>query len=192
MNPDLGSATRTLAELVAAVTDEQLALSTPCPAYTVADLLDHVDGVTLAFRMAAEKTFAPGSPPPEVDASRLGDDWRTRIPERLAALAEAWRKPDAWEGMTEAGNVTLPGAVGGRVALNEVVVHGWDIARAIGADYRVDDATAEACLAFIVPATADSDPGPDGAFGPPVEVAADAPVLDRLVGANGRDPDWQR
>lgn len=195
MNPDLGSATRTLAELVGEVTDDQLALSTPCPAYTVADLLHHVDGLAQAFVLAAEKKFTPGTTEvPGVDGSRLDNEWRTRIPERLTALAEAWRKPDAWEGMTEAGGVTLPGAVGGRVALNEVVVHGWDIARAIGAAYGIDDTSAQACLEFIVPATAspDADPGPDGAFQRPVEVPAGAPALDRLVGANGRDPGWKR
>jgi uncharacterized protein (TIGR03086 family) len=191
MNPDLTPATRTLAELVGSVADDQLTLPTPCPAYTVADLLDHVEGLARAFTIAAEKTHVPGGTTgPMVDGARLGDDWRTRIPARLEALAEAWRKPDAWEGMTEAGGVGLPAPVAGLVALNEVVVHGWDLARALDRPYSVDDAAAAACLEFVTPSD-DSPTPPEGAFGPPVEVPADASLLDRLVGANGRDPGWR-
>ena len=43
--------------------------------------------------------------------------------------------------MTQAGGVDLPGEVAGLVALNELVVHGWDIATASGQDYRPDEAT---------------------------------------------------
>ena len=64
------------------------------------------------------------------DASRLVDDWRSRIPRDLAALAAAWRDPEAWTGMTRAGGIDLPGEIAGVVALDELVVHGWDVARA--------------------------------------------------------------
>lgn len=47
------------------------------------------------------------------------------IPERLVAMAEAWRDPKAWEGETAAGGVQLSGEIAGLVALNEVMVHGW-------------------------------------------------------------------
>jgi hypothetical protein len=42
--------------------------------------------------------------------------------------------------MTEVGGNTLPGEVTGVVALDEVVLHGWDLARATGQDYRCDPA----------------------------------------------------
>jgi hypothetical protein len=32
--------------------------------------------------------------------------------------------------------------------------------------------------------------GIDGLFGPPVPVAADAPLLEQVLGAAGRDPRW--
>ena len=43
-------------ELQAGITDEQLTDPTPCPRYTVADLLDHVGGLAAAFTAAATKT----------------------------------------------------------------------------------------------------------------------------------------
>src|SRR5580658_7545614 len=133
MHPELTPATQAMALLVADIGDDQLAAPTPCPGATVADLLDHVGGLCLAFTGAAVKDPATGSQAPSADGSRLDPDWRTRIPERLDRLAAAWQDDGAWAGMTRAGGVDLPGEVAGRVAANEVVVHGWDLARATAA-----------------------------------------------------------
>ncbi|HWW53712.1 MAG TPA: maleylpyruvate isomerase N-terminal domain-containing protein, partial [Acidimicrobiales bacterium] len=96
---DLGPAARQMAELISGVPDGLLDRPTPCPAYTLGDLVDHVGGLTLAFTAAATKaTGDTGSHGPSGDATRLGDDWRTRIPQGLTTLAEAWRDPAAWTG----------------------------------------------------------------------------------------------
>ena len=134
---DLTPATDAVARVVTAVRDDQLDGPTPCPQLTVAALLDHLDGLAQAFVAAARKT--PVDAGSSVDATRLGDDWRTRIPARLTALAAAWQDGDAWTGMTAAGGVDLPGEVAGLVALDEVVVHGWDLARATGQQLRLPD-----------------------------------------------------
>lgn len=136
---DLEPATRRMAELTTGVTDESLEGPPPCPGYTLGDLVEHVGGLAIAFTAAARKeTGDIGSRGPSGDASRLGDDWRTRIPRDLAALAEAWRDPAAWDGMTRAGRLDLPGEVAGLVALDELVIHGWDVARASGQAYDCD------------------------------------------------------
>ncbi len=81
---DLRPVARTVADLVASIGDEQLAAPTPCPEYTVGDLLDHVAGLSVAFTVAATKESLPGGASgPSGDASRLYDDWRTTIPTRL-------------------------------------------------------------------------------------------------------------
>ena len=190
----LEPAARRLADLVGGVPDGLLDAPTPCPAYTLGDLLDHVGGAALAFTGAAVKdTGDVTSHAPSGDASRLGDDWRSRIPRDLLALAAAWRDPDAWTGMTKAGGVELPGEVAGLVALDEIVVHGWDVARATGQAYDCDTASLEAVLAFV---SQFSEPGQEemraGLFGPVVEVPEDAPLLDRVIGLTGRDPAWSR
>lgn len=33
--------------------------------------------------------------------------------------------------------------------------------------------------------------GPEGLFGPVVDVPADAPLLDRVIGLSGRNPSWK-
>lgn len=189
---DLVPAAQRSGALLAAITDEQLTEPTPCPRYTLGDLLDHVDGLAQAFTNAATKAIPDGgSAARPGDARRLAEGWRTRIPERLLVMAEAWRDPAAWEGATAAGGVELPGEVAGVVALNETMVHGWDIARASGQAYDVDAEHAELCIQVMGPQPGEERPvGDDVAFGRPVEVHPDAPPLDRLVATMGRDPSW--
>jgi uncharacterized protein (TIGR03086 family) len=194
MTIDLGPAAERLGTLVAGVRDDALGNPTPCPDYRLGDLLDHVGGLAVAFTHAASKSFDDGAPAqgPSGDATRLEEGWRERIQTDLRRLAEAWRDPGAWEGMTRAGGVDLPGEVGGLVALDELVVHGWDVARGSGQEFSVDDASLEAVHGFV---SQFSGPGQEesrqGLFGPEVPVPAGAPLLDRVIGMTGRDPGWR-
>lgn len=187
---DLTPATRALSTVVAGITDDHLGGPTPCTEYSVADLLDHVDGLALAFADAATKTPAAGDQVPEPSGKRLVPQWREQIPARLADLAAAWREGSAWSGMTSAGGVELPAEVAGLVATNEVVVHGWDLATATGQSFTVDPELLAAARQFVQASVDESPEGTPGLFGPPVIVAEDAPV-DQLIGLTGRDPDWR-
>lgn len=189
---DLRPAARTVTELLDGVDERLLRAPTPCESTDVRRLLHHFLDLTLAFRDAARKETGPLTDnPPRDPAERheaLADDWRGRLVQQLDALAEAWRDPLAWEGETRAGGVTLPGAVAGRIALNELVLHGWDLARGIGAPYRMDDASVRASIALT---SAFTDPAErEGLFAPPVPVPPHAPLLDRAVALSGRRPDW--
>ncbi|MGI5479927.1 TIGR03086 family metal-binding protein [Streptomyces lavendofoliae] len=185
---DLGPATRRVADLLGGVADDRLDGPTPCPDYTVRDLLAHLAGLAVAFRDAGRKAFGPTTDTsPQSGLPPLGDDWRAALPRRLDELAAAWREPDAWAGTTRAGGVVLPGEVAGLVALNEVLVHGWDLARATGQEYAPDEASLEASRALLASAAEDSGASP---FGPPVPVPDGAPLLDRVIGLSGRRPDW--
>ncbi len=183
----LAAAVAETTRVVTAIRDDQLAAPTPCAGTPVAALLDHLDGLALAFRLAAEKRTG-GTASTSADA--LTPDWRTRVPERLAALAAAWQDPAAWTGDAEAGGVTMPAPAMAAVAVDEVLVHGWDLAVATGQPYRADPGATEAALAFVAAATGEG-PAPEGLFGPPVAVPGDAPGFDRLLGRTGRDPAWR-
>lgn len=189
---DLGPAAWQMAALIGSTPDTMLGAPTPCPAYTLGDLIEHVGGLSLAFTAAATKQGLgdAGTAAPAGDASRLPADWRTSIPRAVNAMADAWRDPDAWAGMTRAGGVDLPGEVGGLVALDELVLHGWDVARALGRPYNCDETTIAAVHGFVAQF---SGPDPDasgGLFGPAVPVDPGAPLLHRAVGMAGRDPAW--
>jgi uncharacterized protein (TIGR03086 family) len=185
---DLTCACQRTADVLADVADEHLALPTPCEKMRVDELVAHVGGLASAFTAAARKDFGPLTDTPPTDGAQLEAGWRTGYPQRLAALAAAWQHPDAWQGMTRAGGVDLPGEVGGSVALAEVVIHGWDVARAIGRSYDSDPATVAACLAHLAQFDAS---GTDGMFGPAVPIPDGASDLDRVIALSGRDPSWR-
>ena len=150
--PDLTAAAARVATLLRGVSDDQLDGPTPCPAYTVGDLVDHIGGLALAFTWAATKEFPPeAGQAPSGEAARLPDDWRDTFAERLSVMGEAWQDPAAWDGMTQAGGVDLPGQAAGCVAMDELVVHGWDLAVATGQPYDVDAASIEVALGFVGP-----------------------------------------
>nr|WP_222132066.1 TIGR03086 family metal-binding protein [Pseudonocardia sp. C8] len=184
--------TRAVAAVVTGIGDDQLDRSTPCTGMTVAALLDHLHGLAHAFRLAAEKAPEALETAPRADAAHLEPDWRTAIPARLDALADAWRDPSAWTGMTAAGGIELPGEVAGTVALDELVLHGWDLAVATGQDFTPDDDAVGAVLGFTESMSAPGqEASREGLFGPVVPVPEDAPAFDRALGFSGRDPQWK-
>jgi uncharacterized protein (TIGR03086 family) len=187
----LEPATTEMSQLLDRVADEMLGWATPNPGRTLGDLIDHVGRLALAFAAAAAKDLAElAGPAPVGDAARLGPDWRTRIPRDLAALAQAWRDPSAWTGQTRVGGVNLPGEVAGLVALNELVVHGWDVAVASGQRLRPDPAVLAAVHGYLVQIRS-GHPGPTAGLGSVVAVSAERPLLDQVIGLAGRDPDWR-
>ncbi|MGI3203724.1 TIGR03086 family metal-binding protein [Streptomyces sp. GLT-R25] len=128
---DLGPQALIVARLAEEVGEEQLDAVTPCPEYAVRHLLGHLAGLSTAFRDAGRKDL--GATTDTDPTSQLPDvtpGWRAELPKVLGELAEAWRDPAAWTGETRAGGVELPGEIAGIVAADELVVHGWDLARA--------------------------------------------------------------
>ncbi|MGW7569718.1 TIGR03086 family metal-binding protein [Streptomyces tendae] len=187
---DLGPQTRILARLADGVRDDRLADPTPCPDLAVRNLLGHLTGLAVAFRDAARKDLGPTTDTsPEASVPDVGTGWREELAKVLGELADAWREPDAWTGMTRAGGIDLPGAVAGAVVADELVIHGWDLARATGQEYAPDPAALQAAYGLLAAAAEESDRDA-GMFGPVVPVPADAPLLERAVGLSGRNPGW--
>lgn len=187
---DLAPAAQQITGLLDAVDDTRLSAPTPCPGVTVSALLAHIGGLAVAFRDAAHKELgAATDTAPSVEGMVLADGWRDTLPRTLDEMVTAWRSPEAWQGMTRAGSVDLPGEIAGMVALNELVLHGWDLARSTGQPFRAEEAHLDSTLALL--ADLGDSPPAGSPFGPPVPVPDDAPLLDRAVARSGRRPDWQ-
>jgi uncharacterized protein (TIGR03086 family) len=186
--PEIETAAQRMATVVAAVDDAALGHPTPCDAYDVAALLDHIDGFVGAFTDAGNKTQSGvDGPPPAGDAAHLRDDWRTALPDALQALVAAWRRDDAYTGTVNAGGFSMPADSVAVVAVEELVIHGWDLARAVDVPYA---ATPEE-LAVIAEFFAQFGPGQRGdAYGPALAPAGDASLLDRAIAESGRDAAW--
>ncbi|WP_326723945.1 TIGR03086 family metal-binding protein [Streptomyces sp. NBC_00243] len=189
--PDLGPQALTVARLAAGVTDEQLAGATPCPELAVHNMLGHLLGLAAAFRDAGRKDLGPTTDTsPTAAVPDIEPGWREALPKVMDELAEAWRDPAAWTGETRAGGVSLPGAIAGAVAVDELVVHGWDLARATGQEYEPDATALRMSYEFLLASAEDPTRG-GGIFGPVVPVPDEAPLLDRAIGLSGRDPGWK-
>jgi uncharacterized protein (TIGR03086 family) len=187
---DLGPPARQVALLLEGVSDDRLTGPTPCEGTTVAGLLDHLMGLTVAFRHAAQKTGGSGGAP-TASAANLDPGWRRLLPARLDELAAAWREPTAWEGMTEAGGVTMPAAMMARVAVDELVLHGWDLARATGQHFERDPVSTQVVFEFTSQMSQpEQQAAREGLFGPVVDVPSDASLFDRALGLSGRNPAW--
>lgn len=188
---DLTPSTDRTRSVVAHLAEDQLDLPTPA-GMTVGQVVQHVIGLSLAFRDAAAKLDnANTNTPPSPATEPLPEDWHRLADDGLQALAGAWQDPDAWTGMTKAGGVDLPGDICGLVALDEVLLHGWDLARATGQEYAPSAAECDAIRPIVTPDPSDPDgSGRTGLFGAVVAVPDDAEAFDQILGLAGRDPNW--
>ena len=185
MAHDLGPAARELTRVAAAVGDGDLDRPTPCGDWDVRTLLGHLLALSAHFAgVARHASAARGGGPAE-----LPEGWRGVLEDRLEDLADAWREPGAWEGEGSAGGVTMPNAQLGVVALEELVLHGWDLARAVGERFAVGDEDLRAVAAFVESVPAEGRDGSPGLYGPVVDVP-EGSELDRVLALAGRDPRW--
>ncbi|MGW4898000.1 TIGR03086 family metal-binding protein [Kitasatospora sp. NPDC004240] len=196
--------TRALAvagDAVAAVRPGRLDLPTPCAGWTLGRLLEHVVGQHRGFAAAAwgagpdlatwQDAPLTGGP---LTAFRTSADQLTAA---FGAAATAAGSVELWlpEISTER-TVPLRRAVG--FHLLDTLVHGWDVAAALGVPERVTDvvdgdpelAGALLAVAREVPA-GPADRAPGRAFR---ERGPDDPAVgpfDRALALLGRDPAWR-
>ena len=185
---DFDPPVRKLRALLLGVDNAELIHPTPCPDWTVAVLLDHLMVLSQAYAQAARKrTDAPGTaePPPEPSAQHLSRHWRSRLPVLLEELATAWKDPASWAGSSVVGGVTMPAVALGTVAMNELIMHSWDLAKATGQEYFADPRTLEVLIEFLAQS-------PPAMVGPAVPTDdEEATLLDQALSLAGRDPAWR-
>jgi uncharacterized protein (TIGR03086 family) len=178
---DLNPACEAMIEVLAGVADDRLTSLSPCTEYTVGDLIDHVDLVA-----QGATALALGSKLPDTGYSHLEPDWRDTIAQHVRALGKAWNNSAVWEGMGNVPGSDLSNSTWGKIALTELVVHGWDFATATGQAFDLPEHTLQACFEHVVVFVPNA-PLPD-LWGPPVEVPPDAALLDRILAITGRAP----
>ncbi|WP_280878743.1 TIGR03086 family metal-binding protein [Streptomyces pseudovenezuelae] len=172
--------------VVGGIPDAALAAPTPCAEYDVKALVNHLFQVIVQFqRLAAKETSDFGETPDRVGA---GADWRERFAGEADRLVAAWSAPGAEEGTT--GAMDMPARLVGSMALLDLTVHVWDLARATGQEYPDAD---DAIVAQLAETVAELAPTAKkmGVFGEPVRAAEGASAFERLLAETGRDPGWE-
>ena len=110
--------------------------------------------------------------------------WADRLADQVAEAGDAWSRPEAWAGSVEGAQ--MPAAAIGEMGLIELMLHGWDVARASGQSLDVSDELGAELLRCLEP-TLEQGRQFD-VYGPPVSVPDDAAAFIRALGLSGRDP----
>jgi len=154
------------------------ASSSPCPEWDARGVVEHVIGFhdVLLLRPMRAKPMRPKDDP----VAR----WAVTVPaiESAMDLAPLRRSDDPAGSSGVDLDRLLP------ILTVEVLVHTWDLARAIGVDPRLDPELCEISLGVVMPN--DRSLRSSGMFGPAVAVPARADAGTRLVALLGRDPRW--
>ena len=175
------------ASTVRLVGEDQWSLPTPCDGWTVRELVGHVaSGCRMATALAGGGSRNDAIAVLGVD--HLGHDPTSSIDAALAAQLEAFAQPDVDGQLFHHPAGDMPGAQVLRFRITDLLVHRWDLARAIGADETLDpDLVAEVWngIAPMIPMMATS-----GVFGtgPSGTLVDDAALQTRLLDAMGRRP----
>lgn len=173
-------ATATLMDsLLAGLSEDQMGRPTPCDAWTVTDLTDHVVGNlfnSFAPWAGVEREHRPTAVPAEL---------RERYAAGVEAVLEAYSAPGVLDKTLATPIGDFPGAAVLGVCFADQLTHVWDLARALGRPVDVPDPLAEDAISvwqgFI------SDPLRNGTtFATPVEIGPEATGLDRLAAFTGR------
>ncbi|MHB8670414.1 MAG: TIGR03086 family metal-binding protein [Acidimicrobiales bacterium] len=156
----------------------------PCDDWNARGLVEHVIGfhdVLLLGPMGAK---------PE----RPRDDPVRRWQVTRDSLRELFARPGLLDGPIEVpavGNnppTRLDAAPLVRALTQDVLVHTWDLARAVGADDRLDPGLCQRYLDRLP--TGSDQVVASGMFAAPVDIPQDADPQTRLLARLGRDPRW--
>jgi uncharacterized protein (TIGR03086 family) len=150
-------------------------LATCCELWDVTKLVDHAIG---AQRMVPKALGATG----DIDAA--GDDLVEVWNSVREAADRALSAPGVFDKIVKLPFGEMPARNGFGFPFGDLLVHSWDLARAIGADDRL---LPEACaFAYATLEPIDALLRAPGYFGPKLEPAADADIQDRLLAFVGR------
>ncbi|MEU4311497.1 TIGR03086 family metal-binding protein [Nocardia sp. NPDC024068] len=174
------------------VTPEHLLSPTPCTAWTVGDLLAHMAAQHRGFAAAARGAGADLAVwQPRTPGAHTPAEYTEAADEVLRAFEPA-DVPDRIFALPEFGPaVTVPGHQALGFHLVDYVVHGWDLARALGLDYEPDAACTDAVLgiAAAVPDGPERE-NPGSPFARALPGADTGSPLQRILRMLGRSPDW--
>jgi uncharacterized protein (TIGR03086 family) len=157
----------------------------PCEAWNARGVLEHVIGFhdVLLLRPLGLKPDRPRDDPRrrwELTFDRLSEAFaRDDLFERVIAVPAVGNNAPTLREV----NALVPGLT------QDVLVHTWDLPRAVGADDRLDPAW---CAMFFGRLTSDPDAlSRSGMFAAPIAIGGAAEIQSKLLARLGRNPSWQ-
>ncbi|MFD3923854.1 TIGR03086 family metal-binding protein [Streptomyces sp. NPDC058595] len=175
------------ARIAGHVPAERLADRTPSADWDVRTLVNHL----VLYTSHGLEHRARRTEMPETLTARdftADADWPERYRAALGRAVGAWADPAVWEGEIGEGAGATPAVSVGTLMTLEMALHGWELARATGQEFRLSEEAAAFVLG-VVDEYAEMYRKYDG-FADPVPLPATAGTFDRALAASGRDPGW--
>jgi uncharacterized protein (TIGR03086 family) len=168
------------ATLTEAASADDWSRPSPVDGWTARDVVGHLVEWLPGFVSRAGVNLTPVS---------VDDDpvkaWRRRADEVQQVLDERGEETFS---SPMFGDMPLGSAIN-QFYTNDIWMHSWDLARALGVDIDLGEERCAAALTGMTPM--EEVIRNSGQFGPRVPVPDDAPAQDRLIGFIGRDPYWR-
>jgi uncharacterized protein (TIGR03086 family) len=188
LSAEMAAASAEAARVVGNVPQKALDAPTPCGDWDLRTLLNH----TILWTSYSAERRAHGESVAEDLMNKdftVDPGFREDYARQIGKAVQAWSAPEAWAGTRDVMGDATPAADVGAMLLMETALHGWDVARATGQEFTVDDRTATA-LEDIVHAQAELFRKYQG-FADAVEPPKNATAFERALTLSGRDPGWR-
>lgn len=169
---------------------DRLDAPTPCAEWDLRALLTHMAGNNHGFADAAA-----GRPvdPAVWDGADLGDDVVEEYRRSARRVREAFAAPGVLDGTLHVhGFGAFPAAAAIGMHFVDYLAHGWDVAKAIGIEHRLDPELCDAVLRIGRRWPPDSPAvwGEGAPFRARLPVSENASTADRMLAFLGRSPEW--
>lgn len=175
---------------IAAVRPDQWSNESPCAEWNARDVVDHIVSMHGYMLRPIDRALSP--------APSVKDDPLEAFRAARADVEAVLDDPElaATPCDTPNGRMTVEQQID-EVVSDDLVLHGWDLARATGQDETMEPEDVQRLWTITTAIPPDlmakyRTPGAFGpgieVFGPEVKVPTDAPLQDRLLGLIGRDP----
>ncbi len=168
---------------VAAVQDDQWSAPTPCSAWDVRTLVNHIVNENRWTPPLMRGVEEVGD---RFDGDLLGDDPKAAWDEAFHEAQAAVQEEGALERTVHVSFGDIPAREYISQMVIEHVVHGWDLARAVETDERIDPDLVDYVYEAGKPFTEQFRPY--GAFRDIVAVPEDADIQTKLLAMFGRNP----
>ena len=188
LSSEMAAAAAEAAKVVGEVPEGTLDAPTPCHDWDLRTLLNH----TILWTSYSAERRAHGQSVAEDLMTKdftAEPGFREDYARQIGEAVKAWSDPKAWAGELGVMGDATPAADVGAMLIMEMVLHGWDVAKATGQYYACDAAVAEAVLDTVT-AQAELFRKYQG-FAAAIEAPDGGTPFDRALRLSGRDPGWK-
>jgi len=174
--------------LIESASAADLTKPTPCSEWDVRGLIDHMIGVVQNFASG----FTGGPPLTTAAGKSLpgtsGDDPAAAYQQAADTLLSAIREPGALDKTLKLPFGEMVGGQAINIVIGDQSIHTWDLAKALGKPYTMDDDLAHGILDMMHKLLQPGFRGEGKGFGEEVPCPESAPIQDRLLAFSGRQP----